>query len=195
MSSGDRFGILGEDESDFQTLREVIWCLRADRSLTIRGGGLGGKGGLLNDGARALRLLLGRGFDRFVICQDADSDDPAAIAAIRRAIDERILRPAGAPPRSCIVVPVQAIEAWILADLESLRAKFSSWRPAEVKSPEKIAHPKEELVRLSRQGKANPRYIPPTHNPQVVRLLDLRRVADKCPSFRPLRDFVLESRA
>ena len=41
------------------------------------------------------------------------------------------------------------------------------------------------------QGVSRPRYDHKEHNPQIIKHLDLDRVARRCASFKRLRDFVL----
>src|SRR5690349_4238259 len=111
-----KYGIFGEDDSDFLALKEIVWKLKGDRSLTIRGGGFGGKGKLLSHAAAPLKSLYDGGFRKFIICHDADGPDPGPIAKV---VEERVIKPSGVPPPHCIVVPVQEFEAWVLADVES----------------------------------------------------------------------------
>lgn len=187
------YGIFGEDQTDFLTLKEIVWELKKkDYSLPIRGQGFGGCGNLLKSCSRSMKLLYEVGCRRFIICVDADGRKPDDM---RREVDAFVIKPAGlgADAVRFVAVPVQMVEAWILADLESAHKMFTSWRPDEVKSPESYPDPKHELEKRSRQGLERPRYIYTRHNPEIVKHLDLDRVAKKCPSFRRLRDFVLGS--
>lgn len=156
-----------------------------------RGPDFGGKGNLLNDGARALRLLHTLGCRRFVICLDSDDGDAGAI---RAEAERRIVGPSGVSEACCIVVPVRAIESWILADIDAAIGRWKKhpqWSPSAEKNPEGLADPKARLMHLSREGQARPRYSPPTDNPLIAAHLDLDRVATRCPSFHPLCDYVL----
>ena len=51
--------------------------------------------------------------------------------AVRVEVEDRVIRPAGlgTESRHFVAVPVQMIEAWILADIESAGKMFKSWRP------------------------------------------------------------------
>jgi hypothetical protein len=93
-------------------------------------------------------------------------------------------------PETCVLIPVQEIEAWILADIQAVTKIFSGWLPDEIHNPEAIPSPKEHLEALSRQANRRPRYSHAVHNPRVAQHLDLEKVYRKCPSFRPLKDFV-----
>jgi hypothetical protein len=187
------YGIFGEDQTDVDTLKEIVWKLKGeDRSLTIRGQGFRGCGNLLKSCSGPLRQLYDKGFRRFIICVDADGREPEAV---RQEVENRVIKPAGLGDDALrfIAVPVQMIEAWILADIESATKIFKTWKPAEVKSPESIHDPKHELEKLSRQGVSRPRYIYTKHNPQIIEHLDLDRIAKKCSSFKQLQEFVLRS--
>jgi hypothetical protein len=141
---------------------------------------------MLRDGAKQLVLLRNLGCKWFVVSYDADGTD---WEPRRDEILARVVKPAGVEP-CCVVVPVQEIEAWILADIECATKVFSGWRPDPIQYPENIADPKEYLERLSRDAKKRPRYSHATHNPRIAEHLDLDKVAQKCRSFRPLSDFM-----
>lgn len=184
-----RYAVLGEDETDKATIHAILRTLTGDVKLPRNGRGFGGSGDLLNEGARVLKGLV-KTCDRFIICLDADGNDPDAI---RSKILERIVKPSGMASACCVTVPVQEIEAWILADIDqaiSRWKKHPSWRPIEVHNPEGLRNPKEALIRMSRQGGARPRYDPVVDNEQIAAHLDLKRVEKKCPSFGLLREFV-----
>lgn len=186
------YGIFGEDETDFLTLRAIVRKLKNDQTIPIRGGGFRGCGRLLKSCSIPLGLLYEAGCRQFIICHDADCNDPRDV---RRKVEEQVIKPAalGLDALHFVAVPVQMIEAWILADVESAGKMFKSWRPGEVKNPESYPDPKHELETLSRQGLNRSRYVYTEHNPRIITYLDLDRVARKCPSFRPLRDFVLST--
>jgi hypothetical protein len=92
-------------------------------------------------------------------------------------------------------VPVQEIEAWILADIhQAVPQVIPSWKPDEVSNPERIDSPKEHLAHLSRGSNKKPRYVYTIHNSQVARYLDFSTVHRKCKSFRPLQQFIVGHR-
>jgi len=181
------YAILGEDPSDVATLKVLVHRLADDESLQIKVKGYGGCGEMLRKGATQLRDFQNRGCRRFIVCHDADGPDPEPK---RKLVRERIIQPSGIREGYCIVVPVQELEAWILADIECASRIFSSWRPSAIDNPERIAAPKEHLENLSREGKQKPRYSHAVHNERMARHLDLDKVSQKCPAFRRLAEFV-----
>jgi hypothetical protein len=148
-----------------------------------------GKGELLVQGKRRVEYWSERGATAFLVCLDADDPSPEQA---RLEAERSIMRPDRVIVPLAIVVPVQAIEAWILADLPAVGRVFGwkSWNPPDIPSPESVDLPKKRLRQLSKDHRGRPRYNPVAHNPKVARELDLERVRSKCPSFQGLVDFV-----
>src|SRR5579871_6222949 len=141
------FGILGEDRSDFGTLKVLTRRIRNDESLPIMGKGYQGCGQLLKKGTVELRLLSELGCNKFVICYDSDGKDPKQRYS---EVLERVVAPAGLATKCCIAIPVEELEAWLLADIEAVTNIWTGWRPASIANPERIKSPKEHLEGLSR---------------------------------------------
>ena len=182
------YGILGEHKSDAATLKVLVRRLLNNSSLKIKAKGFDGASEMLKKGAKELRLLKNLGCKRFIICHDADGPNPSDS---KEKVQELILKPSKIDENCCVVVPVQEIESWILADIKAVTNIFSGWRPQEIANPESRNSPKEHLRSLSRQdNKGKPRYDNTTHNEKLAKYLDLAIVREKCPSFKPLVDFV-----
>ncbi len=181
------YGILGEDSSDVATLKVLVRRLADDESLPIRTKGYSGCAQMLRKGASQLRTFLNLGCSRFIICHDADGPDPEPN---RERVRTRIIKPSDISDDYCIVVPVQELEAWILADIECATNIFSSWKPTAIHNPEAIPSPKEHLKKLCRTGHKRRRYFHTIHNEQMAKHLDLQKISRKCPAFRELEKFV-----
>ena len=182
------YGILGEDDSDVATLKVLVRRLAKDESLRIKGKGYGGAGELLRKGVKQLNLFKTlHSCERFIVCHDADGPDPEPKRAL---VNERIVKCSEVGDACCILIPVQELEAWILADIESAVNIFPSWRPAAIQNPENIVSPKEHLEKLSRDSKQRPRYSHAVHYEKMARHLDLEKVRHKCPAFSVLVGFV-----
>jgi len=181
------YGILGEDKSDADTLAVIVKRLAGNPHLSVRGIGYGGSGDLLKKGARDLRALASQNFSHFIICYDADGDDPQER---KLKVVQRVIYTSGLEGNLCVVIPIQELEAWILANLSCANQVFRGWTPSDHPNPESILKPKQFLVRLSRMSNKKPRYSHATHNPRIAEYLDLEKVYQNCSSFRPLKEFV-----
>jgi hypothetical protein len=186
------FGILGEDESDFKTLKVLVRRL-VGQSTKVQGGGYDGCDELLRRGANDIRGMWQAGDARhFIVCHDADGRDPTQT---KQKVMERVVQKSGLNESCCIVVPTEEIEAWILADLDAVRRLMRKFpQRAEIKSPECVCKPKEYLEHISADSRGKKLYDHSRHNEKVAMRLDLAIVRKKCPSYGPFEDFVKNRR-
>lgn len=183
------YGVIGEDKSDVEVLRSIIERLSPPgKQIVVRTKGYNGCAEMLRKGAKQLQAFERERCHRFVVCYDSDRDQP--LERMKRLMAE-VVAPAKLVGPLCALVPVQEIEAWILADLDAVTNVIPSWVPKEIyASPENVNDPKEELIRISRNVRRRPLYVHAMHNPQVAKYLNLDQVYKKCESFRPLADLV-----
>ncbi len=173
--------ILAEDTSDVEALKYIVRRALGQERLPLWTKGYGGGGDLLSKGVRDIRQLQREGVQRFVVCHDADTESWEAVdSKVRR----RLLTPTGIAERCCVAVPVQELEAWLIADEQAINAVITSFRFGGHRSPEQINSPKEWLRSESRRAGGKPLYVPKMHNPRVAERLRLEVVGQKCPSFR-----------
>ena len=183
------YAVLGEDDTDAETIKAIVANLVGAR-VKIHSKGFGGKDKLLKRLPASIDLLRGLGFNKFVICHDSDSDDPKESYA---KVASRIAGKFKNPDACRIIIPVYMIEAWILADMAAISKVVTSWKSKQIANPEKIVNPKRELEKLGKKQRGRPCYDHTTHNQQVAKHLDPEIVARKCPSFRPLIEFIRQS--
>lgn len=184
------YAVLGEGQSDADVLKVLIRRLADNERMPVLARGFNGGPSLLRDGVKAIRALITQGARRFVICHDADGPETTPI---ERKLRETIVTKLPGGIVTCIVVPVQEIEAWFMADPACFTTIITGFEPPVVGQPERVATPKEHLVRAAkRTGK---RYEPPLHNEALARHLDLATLERRCPSFKPLADFVRRDRS
>lgn len=181
------FAVLAEDRSDVDALVVLIRRINDTPKAPIRRKGFSGCGELCRKAWSHIKAFAEEGATRFVICHDSDGNDPAAI---RRKVSGSITAKITLPPSCFIVVPVQELEAWMIADEAAIRAVIPSLVIAPVSRPELINSPKEWLIRESKRGRSRPLYVPTAHNDKVAADLDVAKVRAKCPSFGELVDFV-----
>lgn len=183
------FGIIAEDPSDVEALKVIVRRLKDDTSLPILAKGYSGCSEMLRKGSSQFRLFAKRGVEKYIICYDSDRADPEQR---RQEAKTKIWDDANIHGDCCVVVPVQELEAWILADIGAVSNIIKSWSPSStsIPNPETIPDPKEHLEKLSRINH-RPRYSHAIHNSRVAQYLDLNLVAKKCPSFSILKDFII----
>jgi len=175
------FAILAEDDSDAEALTHIVKRYFNNERLSVKKKGYDGCGGLLAKGARDIRIWRSQGVERFVVCHDADDHAPQEILA---KVLELVVKPAKAQDACCVTVPVQEIEAWLIADEAAITAVIPSFRFKGHNQPEKISSPKEWLINQSEAENGKPLYSPKTFNAAVARHLRFDVVKKKCPSFK-----------
>lgn len=187
-------GVLGEDLTDVDTLKVLM------RRLLPSGIGVQGryppKGGcsaLRRHAAAYMRELQSAGCTALALVHDLDLDP--ANCQLR---DEGKLRkelcsirvPSGVTCHICI--PVEEIEAWFWSDPNLISIVGKGGGKAH-SSPHLIRRPKEELIRLSFRAHRKPVYST-NKNPELAAKLNLDLCAERCPSFRQLREFLISIR-
>jgi len=179
--------VLGEDDSDVEMLKHLIWKLTGSKSIQIKTKGYRSKGAVFVKGRRDIETFAKLGSKFFIVCVDSDGED---VMELRRRMTGDLLPATEIGKRSCCVIPVQEIEAWILADLKAVTKVITSWNPKHVKNPESIPSPKEYLEKLSKAENKRPRYSHATHNEKVANHLDISILDRSCPSFKIFSDFI-----
>jgi len=181
------FAVLAEDDSDAEVLYHIIKQYYNDERLTVKTKGYQGGPGLCKDGARDIDVWLNRGIKFFVVCHDADTKNPHEV---REEVARKVLKSANARSCSCVIVPVQEIEAWLIADEQAINRAIPSFRFKGHDHPESISSPKEWLVNESKKRSSKPLYAPTIFNPKVAKHLRHNVVARKCPSFKVFTDYL-----
>ena len=179
--------MIGEDDSDVATLKVLVRRLTKSENLSIRSKGYSGCAEMLRKGAQQLKAFCQLGCTKLIVCYDSDGNSPDERSL---QVQERIVKPSCISKPCVVIVPVEELEAWILADIKAVSKVFKGWNPKEISSPEKIRSPKEHLEKLSRDANHRPRYSHATHNEKVAIHLDLVKVEKKCESFCKLKAFV-----
>jgi len=179
------FAILAEDDSDAEALSHIVKRHFNNDRLSVKKKGYDGCGGLCAKGARDIRTWRAQGIQRFVVCHDADGHPPQKI---REKVLNAVVKRAEAEDTCCITVPVQEIEAWLIADESAITAVIPSFRFKGHSQPESIQSPKEWLIDQSEAENGKPLYSPKTFNAAVAKHLRFDVVAKKSPSFKAFLD-------
>lgn len=179
--------IFGEAKSDTEMLKVLVRRLAGDSKLPVKPKSYTSCSHLVRKIKGDLIAFERLGYSRFIICYDADGPNPNP----RYDQMKKIVKDSGVSS-CCILIPVEEIEAWILADVKAVTKLFPSWFPPPkiISSPESVTDPKETLIRLSRISGKKPLYDYVNDNHRIAHHLDLERVFKLCPSFVPLREFM-----
>ena len=181
------FAVLGEHQSDADSLAVLVKRISNIQNQRILTKGLKVCGPLVHKSCRVIKELNNRGATKFIICHDSDGDAPHDIVT---RINGELAKGTCSALLCQIVVPVQEIEAWIIADEDAIKTVIRSLSIPNTPNPESIRSPKEWLVRYSGRVSSRPLYVPSLHNAKVAEVIDLGKLERKCPSFTPLKNFV-----
>jgi hypothetical protein len=179
--------ILAENISDAEVLTHLVRRRSNDYGLRVKKRGYGGCAVLCKKGARDISAWVSLGVTRIIVCHDADCNSPDTIT---ERVVKQIIRPSGFEGPACVAVPVEEIEAWMIADEVAINQVIPSFKLKGHSNPESIQYPKEWLCAQSRVANGKPLYSPKTFNPAVARRLRFEVVARKCPSFKNFLQWV-----
>jgi hypothetical protein len=156
------FAVLAEDDSDAATLEVLVKSISKIENQQVLKKGFGGCGALRSKSHRFIKEFSRLGATRFIICHDADGEDPAHI---RRGVRTILSKNSCRGFDVAVIVPVEELEAWILADPKAITEVISTFAIRERHNPESVRHPKEWLRDQSRRGRTTPIY-PGAVNPE-----------------------------
>ena len=142
------FAVLAEDRSDVDSLVVLIKRISRMPKATIPRKGFSGCGELRRKAWSHIEDFAEKGATRFIICHDSDGNDPGEV---KKKVLESLRAKIQVPKDCCIVVPVQELEAWIIADEEAIKKAIPSLVIKPVARPETVPSPKEWLVNESRR--------------------------------------------
>ncbi|TFE69327.1 hypothetical protein A7Q09_05395 [Methylacidiphilum sp. Yel] len=106
--------------------------------------------------------------------------DEAIVRALPSDLRNTVQNRMGSLPSVRVVIPVRAIEAWLLAHPKVCRSDYEN--------PEDVLNPKEELKRRLRSKGIN--YIPKIAE-MLAEGLDVEKVLNRCQSFKTFKDTLL----
>lgn len=132
-------------------------------------------------------VLKTKGCTHLIVVHDADKDNPTEITNKIKAK----IKDSGFDDKHLICVPVEELEAWLLADTQNLNTYFAPKKPIQpIPNPERVSSPKEHLERLVEKQGSQSTYFHTTDNAKLFETIDFTLVEKACPSFKHLYDFV-----
>ncbi len=184
-------GVIAEDTSDVDVIKVLIdRLIRRDRFKVVHFVGHG-CGKIMGKCRQWARHLARRGCTRLIVIRDLDRNKVQTLrqeltASLEPSPQERSpIRP------FVIIIPVRAIEAWLLSDVAAIRrAMRLRSAPKEISNPELEPNPKKRLGEIvyCHSGKTK-RYLNTVHNTVIAPHLDLPKLR-RCRSFLPFEQFV-----
>ena len=184
-----KIGIMGEDRSDVDTLWVLIRRIKNSR-FKVKKHGFKGCARLRRKCGPLARRWTEESVTHLIICHDLDCNDTNRLRCLKNELKDKVAHIPDCDNIVCIVIPIQELEAWLLADSDALNNKFSGMDLPPIPNPERISSPKEYIERESRTKKWRPRYVNTIHNRELAASLDIDAIYTKCPAFRPFYSFI-----
>ncbi|MCP3675383.1 MAG: DUF4276 family protein [Gammaproteobacteria bacterium] len=185
MAKQKKIGIISEDASDFDSLIKIIPKIRKRNYVFRRALGKG-CGRIKSKSSRFCKVLHDQGCTALIVIRDSDGETVSKLKKeVANAMNPNPIS------NHVIIIAVQELEAWLLADIEAVHKVFSNARkaPKEISSPESISGPKEFLRKLVKQ-KYNKEYLNSVHNPKIASGINIEKLKAKCSTFKDLVNFV-----
>ncbi|NTW45892.1 MAG: DUF4276 family protein [Candidatus Moranbacteria bacterium] len=185
-----RVGIIAEDRSDIECVRALIFRITNDNKIGVDGMAKNGCTMLVRKCGHWAVNLHEKGCNLLIVIHDSDGKDP-------RAIHNRIELALHACPivKKIITIPVEEIEAWLLADPNAIKKGINLDKIPKInRNVEQISSPKEFLEDIiDKTSNREKIYINSKHNAMIARNIDIEKIKEKCPSFLPFLKFVQEN--
>jgi len=172
-----RIGVVAEEQNDVDVLYELTSKITAEQNFSFRKFLGHGCGKLRRKCSAWANNLVKRGCSHLVVMHDLDQNDEK----ILRDDLENSIRDI-AFTGYLILIPIKALEAWLLYDPAAIKKAFSMGRiPRITASPELINDPKQYLrdIVWRRCGK---RYANTIHNRKIAAELKIETLSS-CRSF------------
>jgi hypothetical protein len=187
--SNPLIGIIAEDDTDCNTVREIIHRVLGTNIGTKKWASKG-CGSLKRKLNAHLQALSNAGCNVAIIIHDLDrnphNDSLNNELELRRTLEKLASNAKGIRKHICI--PIEELEAWFWCD-QKVISHVGGGKGKAHASPHLIKEPKEELIKLSVGENRKPRYSTNT-NVELAAMLDLELCSNRCPSFNNLLIFL-----
>ena len=182
-----KIGLIVENQSDFDTISELSKKISLKRKVTFKKAIGKGCGKVRSKCKRFAINLKNKGCHRLIIVHDLDDYSEKDLREQLQASVNSYSR-----KKSIVIIPVRAIEAWLLADIKAIQATFG-YKKDKIKAivdTERIKDPKTILTKLINDRMKKP-YLNTVHNQKIAKNIDIKNLL-KCSSFIPLYEFLLK---
>jgi hypothetical protein len=172
-------GVIAEDRSDVDVVSALFEKYVPKSNFTVRHFVGNGCGKLKNKCRTWTETLFQLGCEHVFLFHDLDRQIEAEL---RKLLEERI--PKLEFPTALIVIPIEEMEAWLLSDIEAIKAVFAmKAKLKRYKNCEAVNSPKEEIGRLAWNTNKK-RYLNTVHNKRIAEKVSLDNLR-RCPSYLP----------
>ena len=179
-----KIGVIAEDITDIEVLYELTCKLTRENSFSFKKFVGRGNGKLRRKCSVWAKNLLERGCTYLVVLHDLDGNNESQLRTNLTNCVQSVKFKA-----HVILIPVQEIEAWLLADAKALKDVFHMVKlPKLPRNPEGIRRPKEKLRDII--WKTTKKYYGNTiHNKKIAAACQIHKL-NICRSFRPYPKFI-----
>lgn len=192
-----KIGILAEDQTDCKTIEVLVGRLLAasGKTASFSHRGKDGCANLRRKAKAWMSELTDVGCVALILVHDLDRNPSNHALNDEAELRWRLVHipaPPGVVHHICI--PVEELEAWFWSCPTALDRLAPGQGKAKARpSPHLLPRPKEALIKLSAGEHGGKARYTTGQNPELAALLDLDLCASRCPSFRDLRAFLVDS--
>lgn len=189
MSKIKKIGIIVEDESDFESFRNLIRRITNKDRLSFAKHIGNGCGKIRRKAQDYCRNLENRGCDLLLLVHDLDKNN---LVELEQDLSKKFK--SSKPHFICI--PTEELEAWFLSDPEGIKEALNLKRKPNVKGqPETISSPKEYLGHQIKSCSDNEKiYLNTKHNALLSSKVSIALIKQKCVSFDKFHTFILDKK-
>lgn len=166
-----KIGVIAEDASDIAVINEILEKYMDCNAFSIKKFIGHGCGKLRNKCGAWAKMLSMSGCEHILVFHDLDRN-------IEVELREELSKKIGKDeyPDSIIVIPIEELEAWLLADSKAIKKVFNLKKsPKKISNCEIIESPKEHLRDLVwLLGKK--RYLNTAHNQKIARKASITQI-------------------
>jgi len=183
-----RVGLIAEDESDVEALKELIKRITGKQNIGFKhfvGRGCGKIKRKADDWAKQLKS---KGCKVLILIHDLDKNN---FNELYKTINDNIHPYVIA--ETLISIPIEEMEAWFLSDESGLKKALNLKKNTKVyHHPETIKSPKEVLGReIEKASNDTKIYLNTKHNTLIAKTISIDTMKKKCNSFKNLYDFAI----